>query len=60
MEILHDASIANEVEEDGDMGMEVDVEEKVALEGVLEEGEALTVFGAGVVAKGVSHVWNEL
>ena len=61
MKILYDASIADHVEEDGYVGMEVQVEEEIALEGaVLEEGEALAVFGAGVVTEGFAHGGNEL
>mmetsp|Transcript_7971 Transcript_7971/g.14344 ORF Transcript_7971/g.14344 Transcript_7971/m.14344 type:complete len:256 (-) Transcript_7971:401-1168(-) len=41
--------------------MEVEVEEEIALEGaVLEEGEALAVFGTGVVTEGFAHGGHEL
>ena len=42
------------------MGVEMNVEEEIALDCVLEEGEALAVFGAGVVAEGFAHCWYEL
>jgi len=49
VKVLDDASIADHVKEDGDLGVQVHVKHKIVSDGISGEGEALAIFDAGLV-----------